>query len=432
MMDRAEYALTMGLAVTLFFGGIGYLLKRLIWKSKDEVTNRLDQAKKFASNFVFAASLGSGHFFLKNEIPEAIVQMVIVVVTFGVIGFVLGFLYWIVVKEKNWKPLLWVVGAVVVFSVAGNDDDYGDKDMYFSIKYALLYVIAGFVASAYHQKEIETGRTIALGGLALCVVYTISTYGFNYGILTAIEYAVGYGLAQLVFKKENDVLVDRDLGRGLSNFNASNTVNLEQSQPATEVSKTPNVNPSVPNVQKSEPKSNAFWIFMAAVVMSATALLIKFNPEKKSSTETALPPVAASALPSAETPVVPAAALPPVSLPDLPSKKSEPPRLENSYLQIDKELIATLKGSRRVMVIQVALMTHYDATVFDNVKKNEFAIRRSLLALMENTTEYEILESDFRNRLAEKMKIAMNEILEKNEGFGGVEDVFFTSFVVTQ
>jgi len=202
-MDRAEYALTMGLAVTLFFGGIGYLLKRLIWKSKDEVTNRLDQAKKLASNFVFAASLGSGHFFLKNGIPEAIVQMVIVVVSFGVIGFVLGFLYWAVVKEKNWKPLLWVVGAVVVFSLADNDD-YGDEDMYFSTKYALLYAVAGFVASAYHLKELETGKTVALGGLALCVVYTISTYGFNYGILTAIEYAVGYGLAQVMLKKDKE------------------------------------------------------------------------------------------------------------------------------------------------------------------------------------------------------------------------------------
>jgi flagellar FliL protein len=97
---------------------------------------------------------------------------------------------------------------------------------------------------------------------------------------------------------------------------------------------------------------------------------------------------------------------------------------------MDKELMTNLTGSRKVMVVQVALMTHYDQRVFDNVKKHDFALRSAMLDVLRQTTEAELARSDFRKNLADKLKAVMNEVLEKNEDFGGVEDVFFTSFVV--
>ena len=105
-------------------------------------------------------------------------------------------------------------------------------------------------------------------------------------------------------------------------------------------------------------------------------------------------------------------------------------RFEKNYMQMDKELMTNITGSKKVMVVQVALMTHYDQRVFDNVKKHDFAIRSSMLDVLRQTTEAELARSDFRKNLAEKLKVVMNEVLEKNEDFGGIEDVFFTSFVV--
>jgi len=81
-------------------------------------------------------------------------------------------------------------------------------------------------------------------------------------------------------------------------------------------------------------------------------------------------------------------------------------------------------------VVQVALMTHYDTRVFDNVKKHEFALRSAMLDVMRQTTEAEVTKPDFRKELATKLKDVMNELLEKFEDFGGIEDVFFTSFVM--
>ncbi len=119
---------------------------------------------------------------------------------------------------------------------------------------------------------------------------------------------------------------------------------------------------------------------------------------------------------------------------EAPSKiKKEAPeatRFEKNYLQMDKELMTNITGSKKVMVVQVALMTHYDSRVFDNVKKHEFALRSAMLDVMRQTTEADVAKPDFRKDMAAKLKEVMNELLEKYEDFGGIEDVFFTSFVM--
>jgi len=119
---------------------------------------------------------------------------------------------------------------------------------------------------------------------------------------------------------------------------------------------------------------------------------------------------------------------------EAPSKiKKEAPeatRFEKNYLQLEKELMTNITGSKKVMVVQVALMTHYYTRVFDNVKKHEFALRSAMLDVMRQTTEAEVSKPDFRKELAVKLKEVANELLEKFEDFGGIEDIFFTSFVM--
>jgi len=111
-------------------------------------------------------------------------------------------------------------------------------------------------------------------------------------------------------------------------------------------------------------------------------------------------------------------------------KDSVNTRFDNIYLQVDKEFMTNLKDSKKVMVIQIALMTHYDNRVFDNFKKHEFAIRSAIMDVIRQTTESEVERPSFRNELTSKIKIIINNVLVKYEDFGGVDDVFFTSFVI--
>ena len=111
-------------------------------------------------------------------------------------------------------------------------------------------------------------------------------------------------------------------------------------------------------------------------------------------------------------------------------KEAEATRFENTYLEIDKEFMTNITSSKKIMVVKVAVMTHYDSRVFDNVKKHEFAIRSAVLDVMRQSTEADVAKPDFRVDLAAKIKVVMNEMLMKYEDFGGIEDVFFTSFVM--
>ena len=105
-------------------------------------------------------------------------------------------------------------------------------------------------------------------------------------------------------------------------------------------------------------------------------------------------------------------------------------RFEYRYLELDRELLANMTGSRKVMQVQLALMTRYDDRVFTNVRKHEFALRSVALDVMRKSTDADLDRPDFRETLAERIREAINATLEKFEDFGGVEEVYFTSFVV--
>ena len=105
-------------------------------------------------------------------------------------------------------------------------------------------------------------------------------------------------------------------------------------------------------------------------------------------------------------------------------------KFEYTYKEIERELLANLTNSRKVMQVQIAFMTRYDERVFKNVEKHEFAIRSVTLDVMRQITEDQLDRPEFRKELAEKIREALNAKLESLEDFGGIEEVYFTSFVV--
>jgi flagellar FliL protein len=113
-------------------------------------------------------------------------------------------------------------------------------------------------------------------------------------------------------------------------------------------------------------------------------------------------------------------------------KKNSPEltRFVQTYKEIEREYLANLTGSRKVIQVQVALMTTYDDRVFKNVDKHEFALRSAALDVLRQVTEAEIEQPTFRKDLAEKIRTEMNAVLEKFEDFGGIEEVYFTTFVI--
>lgn len=117
--------------------------------------------------------------------------------------------------------------------------------------------------------------------------------------------------------------------------------------------------------------------------------------------------------------------------PEAVTKKTpDPEKFVYNYKELERDLLANLDNSRKVMQIQVAFMTHYDERVFANIDRHQFAIRSKVLDVMRQTKESELIKPNFREELAERIRLEVNALLEKYEDFGGIEGVYFTSFVV--
>lgn len=107
-----------------------------------------------------------------------------------------------------------------------------------------------------------------------------------------------------------------------------------------------------------------------------------------------------------------------------------PSRLATLYYEMQRPLTANLTGSRRVMQVTIAIMTHYDQLVVDNILRHELAIRSALLTVLSNTPEENLIRENFRLELGEEMRVTINSVLEQFENFGGVESVYFTEFLI--
>jgi flagellar FliL protein len=100
------------------------------------------------------------------------------------------------------------------------------------------------------------------------------------------------------------------------------------------------------------------------------------------------------------------------------------------YYEFPEPLTTNLKGSRRFLQIGVGVSTQYDETVIRNVETHTLALRSDMLAVISGFGEPDIEGKAGRDALADALRDAINVRLEKLEGFGGVEGVFFSTFVL--
>ena len=101
-----------------------------------------------------------------------------------------------------------------------------------------------------------------------------------------------------------------------------------------------------------------------------------------------------------------------------------------SYFTFPDSLTSNLMNSKTFLQVQVGVSTQYDAQVITNVEKHKLALQSDMLAVMATFTAEDLAGTAGRKRLADALKDAVNERLKTLEGFGGVEDVFFPSFMM--
>ena len=101
-----------------------------------------------------------------------------------------------------------------------------------------------------------------------------------------------------------------------------------------------------------------------------------------------------------------------------------------TYYEFPGNFTTNLKGSKKFLQISVGVSTQYDDQVMANVDSHQLALRSEILTIMSEFSSEDIAGRTGKQKLADALKEGINGVLETVEGFGGVENVHFTSFVL--
>jgi flagellar FliL protein len=103
---------------------------------------------------------------------------------------------------------------------------------------------------------------------------------------------------------------------------------------------------------------------------------------------------------------------------------------ETTYFEFPGDFTTNLKGSRKFLQVSVGVSTQYDEKVMEIVDSHQLALRSEILATISDFTEEGISGSDGKKKLSEKLLVVLNAKLDTLNEFPGIEDVYFTAFIL--
>ena len=103
---------------------------------------------------------------------------------------------------------------------------------------------------------------------------------------------------------------------------------------------------------------------------------------------------------------------------------------ETTYFEFPGDFTTNLKGSRKFLQVSVGVSTQYDEKVMETVDSHQLALRSEILATISNFTEEDISGSEGKKKLSDKLMIVLNDKLKSLKEFPGIEDVYFTAFIL--
>ena len=103
---------------------------------------------------------------------------------------------------------------------------------------------------------------------------------------------------------------------------------------------------------------------------------------------------------------------------------------ETTYFEFPGDFTTNLKGSRKFLQVSVGVSTQYDEKVMEVVDSHQLALRSEILSTISDFTEEDISGSDGKKKLSDRLMVVLNKKLESFDEFPGIEDVYFTAFIL--
>lgn len=104
-------------------------------------------------------------------------------------------------------------------------------------------------------------------------------------------------------------------------------------------------------------------------------------------------------------------------------------KYQTTYYSFAEDFTSNLKNSNALLQVSLAASTRRDGRVVMWMKKHELAIRSAMLGVLADTPEDQVYTLEGKKLLQKRLTAAINQVLTENEGFGGVDAVYFKTFI---
>ena len=110
--------------------------------------------------------------------------------------------------------------------------------------------------------------------------------------------------------------------------------------------------------------------------------------------------------------------------------KVDPRKYEAGYLPLPENFTSNLANGDGFVQVGLSVSTYYDDKVFANVKRHMVPIRSAILMVLSLQDGVGLSTPEGKTHLQKELTEAINKVLREKEGFGGIDNVYFSNLVI--
>ncbi|MFN3620179.1 flagellar basal body-associated FliL family protein [Sphingorhabdus sp.] len=108
----------------------------------------------------------------------------------------------------------------------------------------------------------------------------------------------------------------------------------------------------------------------------------------------------------------------------------DPRKYEVTYVNLEQSFTANLADGAGFVQLGLSLSTYYDGKVVQNIQRQSVPIRSAILMVLSQQDAEALSTPQGKQLLQRDLTTAINQVLRQKEGFGGVDNVYFSNLVI--
>ena len=108
----------------------------------------------------------------------------------------------------------------------------------------------------------------------------------------------------------------------------------------------------------------------------------------------------------------------------------DPRKYEVTYVNLEQSFTANLADGAGFVQVGLSLSTYYDGKVVQNIQRQSVPIRSAILMVLSQQDAQALSTPQGKQMLQRDLTAAINQVLRQKEGFGGVDNVYFSNLVI--